>query len=239
VIRQASIAILNGGDWRGQEQAALLLAALDEKSVTPRLIELLSSLRAEVIVAAAWSLKTLAVAETAEPVLAFAKRRAGEAPPLVPRMIDEQLAHLYELLGILKHADALPHLKSYIPKTQKYAHNARPAAIWSVGVILEGKTDAALSAQLMERVMDMGLPPLEPPEVLSVRRVSALTLGRLQAAEQLAEMKKLIGDQVDSETMDLALRWAILRISGEDLPIVPPPPVQRTGWFLVPLPAKN
>ena len=235
-IRQSSIAILNGDDWRGQEQAALLLAALDEESIAGRLIELLDSPRPEVMVAAAWSLKTIAVPATAETILTFAQHRTDAVMPPVTHTIDDQLAHLFELFGILKYVEAVPLLKVYIPHAEKYGTNSRASAIWALGVILEGQTNESLAEQLMERVMDTaGI----PPELFEVRRTSVLTLGRIEAQAQLPVLKLLIGDQVDSELMDLTLRWTILRLSGEELPIVPPTPINRTGWFLEPLPPKD
>ena len=54
-LREAVLALgtqaLEGRDWRGQEQAALLLAQMDHKPAAPRLVELLKSDRGEVLVA--------------------------------------------------------------------------------------------------------------------------------------------------------------------------------------------
>src|SRR5262249_32151659 len=63
-IRSAAMEMLGGERWRGLEQAALLLAALDHKPAAGRLIELLAFDRAEVSVSAAWGLKKLAIPET-------------------------------------------------------------------------------------------------------------------------------------------------------------------------------
>jgi HEAT repeat protein len=231
-IRQSTIAILDGDDWRGQEQAALLLGALDEERVASRLIELLDSPRPEVTVAVAWSLKTLAVPETAGPVLAFAEART-KAPQPITRETDDRLAHLFELLGRLKVVAALPLLEMYVPKSATFGVNSRAAAVWGLGVIQEGHANERLSTQLLERVNDT---MSSPPEELKVRRASILSLGRLRAKTQLPGLKQLIGEQVDNDWLELSARWAIQQISGETLPIGPPLVLEQTGWFLEPIP---
>ena len=232
-IRQSSITILAGNDWRGQEQAALLLAALDEESVASRLVELLDSKRPEVMVASAWSLKTIAVAETAVPVQAFAQRCTDNttSEKMLSRAADLQLAHLFELLGRLKTVAAIPLLQKYVPKVLFYGIKSRSSAIWALGVIQEGQQNEPLAKQLMERIMDT---MSSPPELDEVRRTSVLTLGRLRAKTQLQGLKQLIGEAVDNDLFELTLRHAVLQISGEALPLPPPPMVARQGWFLEP-----
>ncbi len=229
-IRQSSIAILAGNDWRGQEQAALLLAALDEESIASRLLELLEATRSEVMVTVAWSLKTIAVADTEAPILVFAKRRTDGAKGFTTS-VDFQLAHLIELLGRLKAVAATPLLQPYVPKTFVYGVKSRAAAVWALGVIQEGQVNEPLAKQLMERVMDT---MSSPPEEYDVRRASVLTLGRLRATTQLPALKQLIGETVDNDLFELTLRQAVLQISGEVLPIAPPLTFERTGWFLEP-----
>ena len=231
-IRQSSIAILAGDDWRGQEQAALLLGALDEEAVATRLMELLDSKRPEVMVAAAWSLKSIAVAETAVPVLAFAQRRTNISKDVkVTAPADHQLAHLFELLGRLKTVAAIPLMELYIPKSLIYGGVSRAAAVWALGVIQEGQVNEPQAKLLMERVMDT---MSSPPEQYIVRRAAVLTLGRLRAKTQLAGLKELIGPEVDNNQFELTLRWSVLQISGETLPVMPPLTIEQTGWFLEP-----
>jgi HEAT repeat protein len=229
-IRQSAIAILAGDDWRGQEQAALLLGALDEESATTRLLELLNAKRPEVMVASAWSLKSIAVGETVDPVIAFAQRRTDN-PHAENATEDAQLAHLFELLGRLKTAQAMPLMEQYIPKNPKFGPASRTAAVWALGVIQEGQPNEAQAKQLMERAMDI---MTSPPEFFSVRRAAVLTLGRLRAKSQLAGLKQLIGPTVDNDLLELTVRWSVLQISGEVLPIMPPVTIERTGWFLEP-----
>lgn len=235
VIRQSSIAILAGTDWRGQEQAAMLLAALDEKSAAPRLLELLDSPRPEVEVSSAWGLRTLDIPAMTAPVLAYLQQRT-EKDAAYPPSTDFQVAHLLEFLGRQKMVEAMPLMEKYVPKLGKYGEFSRAAAVWSLGRIQEGTVNDALAAKLMERVLDT---TSIPPEFLEVRRTSALTLGRLRAKTQLAAMKQLVGDAIDNEIIELSIRWSIQQISGEQIPLAPAVSLGRTGWFLEPIPPKD
>ena len=181
---------------------------------------------------AAWSLKSIAVAETAAPVLAFARRRTDTSKDVeVTAPANHQLAHLFELLGRLKTVAAIPLMELYIPKSLIYGGVSRAAAVWALGVIQEGQVNEPLAKLLMERVMDT---MSSPPELYVVRRAAVLTLGRLRAKIQLAGLKELIGPTVDNNQFELTLRWSVLQISGETLPIMPPTTFERTGWFLEP-----
>ena len=229
-IRDSAKEILHGNDWRGQEQAALLLGALDEESIAPRLIELLSSQRPEAYLAAAWSLKSLEVPTTAEAVLSFATQLT-ENRQKITMPIDHRLAHLFELLGRLKHVAATPLMERYIPKTDQFGDNSRGAAIWALGLIQEGQVNEPLARQLIERFKDTNS---SPQERFQIRRASVLTLGRIRAQTQLADLKQFVGEKVENEQMCLTVRSAIQQISGESLPLIPPAIMERTGWFLEP-----
>ncbi len=261
VIRESSIRVLNGDDWRGQEQTTLLLAALDRKEVAPRLVELLNSNRDEVMIATGWGLRVLAVPETAAALTEQIRRQSKLESWPFPG-VEQQVSHLCEALGKFKYKPAVPVLRIYVPKTMQYGPTPRAAAVWALGQIFEdaaggsptakssspisqaaellGLKDQpeaelveALAEQIMDRVRDTDGMPAEWAEV---RRAGALALGRMKAASQLGGLKEKIGDRVDSESVDLAMRWAVLRISGEDLPIGPPELVERVGWFIEPAP---
>lgn len=230
VIRQSTIAVLGGDDWRGQEQGAMLLGALDEESAAPRLLGLLDATRSEVSVASAWALKSLAVPETAAPVRDYVQRQTTSEELVTPSR-DHQLAHLMELLGTLKYAAAIPLLEIYIPKTDRYGVNSRSCAIWALGVIQEGQPNERLAKKLMERYADTNS---LPPEVFEVRRAAVLTLGRLRAKPELAVLKRLLGEAVDQELMELSIRWALQQNSDDGPPVVGPIHLERRGWFLEP-----
>lgn len=230
VIRQSTIAVLGGEDWRGQEQAAMLLGALDEESVASRLLELLDAPRSEVSVASAWALKALAVPETAAMVRVYVQRQTASEELVTPTR-DQQLAHLMELLGLLKYAAAIPLLEIYIPKTDRYGVNSRSCAIWALGVIQEGQPNERLAKKLMERYVDINS---LPPEVFEVRRAAVLTIGRLKAKPELAALKRSLGEAVDQDLMELSIRWALQQNSEDGPPVVGPVELERRGWFLEP-----
>jgi len=260
LIRELSIGALNGDDWRGQEQAALLLATFDRKEVAPRLVELLRSNRPEVMIATAWALRVLAVPETA-PAITEQILRQNKITSFQEPQIESQVSHLCEALAIFKYKPATPALTPYIPKGLKYGPLSRSAAIWALGQIYEDAgaapstetsdtnplTKAAvllglkqkpdsqivedLASQFMTRIEDTDSPV---PEWTEVRRTCSLALGRMKAVSKLEDLKEKIGEEVDNETVEIAMRWAVLRISGEDLPIAPSSSFERTGWFLEP-----
>lgn len=227
-IRDSTLAILAGNDWRGQEQGGLLLAALHEERAEPRLLELLDSPRPEVMITAAWSLKTLALPTTTKPVLEYA-RAQSDAPGQKIKHRDQQMSHLFELLGRAKSREAVDLMERYVPEGSPYGPAARAAAVWGLGLIQEGNVNELLSKQLMERVLDTMAPT---PEDFDVRRASVLTLGRLRAKPQVAGLKELVGDAIEPEIMELTIRWSILQITGETLAISPPLDVEQSGWFL-------
>jgi HEAT repeat protein len=237
-----AVRVLGGRDWRGLEQAAILLAQLDHKPAAGRLLELLSFERAEVYVTAAWGLRRLAVAETLPGVVAFVKDRhrrllAGEYPGPEMVLIDHQLSQLNQLLGQQKHKPADAVLRTFIPRTAKprqppFGSESRAAAIWALGLLHEGKPDNALTTALEDRLNDPSSMPPEDPRVL---RMSAVALGRSRAKEALPTLRKGCpfgepsGDQVNN-----ACGWAIEQLTGEAMK--PPRTIRRVerDWFLSP-----
>src|SRR5262249_23228881 len=116
-VRQAAGEMLAQDRWRGQEQAALLLTVLNEKSTASRLVALLESPRPEVGIASAWGLKQLALPETL-PAIFDKARRQTELPQNLEAApdIDRQTAHLFEAMGRMRYALADSLLREYIPK---------------------------------------------------------------------------------------------------------------------------
>jgi hypothetical protein len=234
-LRPAAIEVLTGQSWRGQEQATLLLAALDHKPVAARLVQLLESPREEVQVAAAWGLRKLAVKETLPAILDKANRqterrkREGVSIP-----IDAQVAHLCEAMGVMKYTPAEPLLRTYIPKVYAMGEMSRSSAIWALGHLHAGVPDEELAQLLYDRAAE----PLSamPPEMEGVRIASTVALGRMQAKSFTARLKNLMGPIVIPYPHSMALAWAIHELTGESFP--DPKPVEihhQAGWFLEPL----
>jgi HEAT repeat protein len=232
-VRRSTVEMLSGGQWRGLEQAGLLLGALDHEPAAPRLLELLEFPRAEVAIAAAWALKSLAVPETLPMQLAFAESRteqrsSGKAE--IPGF-DRQVAHLLESFGIMNYSQAEPLLRRYIPKVFSMGDLSRPAAIWSLGLLHKGVPDEGLAAQFTERITDAGT----PLESYSVRMMSVVSIGRMKAVSQLAALRRYFGPEILPDTGGMTYRWALIQLTGEEIPTPERPVAGRSGWFLEPL----
>jgi len=231
-IRRSLTEILAADDWRGLEQAALLLATLDHKLAAPRLVELVDFPRGEVRVAAAWGLKMLAVPATLPPLLTVALRRTdarmGNEPQ--PSDLDVHTAHLLELFGKTKYRDAEPLLRRYIPKDVKTGRFSRAAAIWSLGYLHEGVPDEDLARELFGRLDDDRI----PPELELVKQTAAVSIGRMKAVSQVPAMRKFFPLSTAGE-LSLRIRWAVMQLTGEFIPEPPAPTSGKRGWFLEPL----
>jgi HEAT repeat protein len=231
--------ILAGKDWRGLEQAAILLAQLNHGPAAQRLVELLSADRPEIYLTAAWGLRVLAVRETLEPVkkyveAEFGRLLAAKALPgrkNFPSLVDHQLSQLNQLLGLMKYEPAEALLRQFIPK-QFTLGESRPAAIWALGLLHDAKVDPAFVAALEGRLNDAG--PMKP-ERSEVRLMAAVTLGRMKAKQALPSLKKFWRGRLSDEPLNNACGWAVEQITGEPIPPAVPTRILQQSWFLVPL----
>ncbi len=242
-IRDAALQVLAGDRWQGQEQASVLLGALEHQPAADRLVELLESPRAEIGIRAAWALRKVAVRETVPALIEQAKRQAerrrlqGDDPEL-----DQQVAHLFEGLGVLHAKDAMPLLREYIPKRHG-SHLSRGAAIWAIGRLNEGTRDSDLEAALSDRLRDFEPQPFEIP---LVKQMCAIALGRMQATDEAPMMRQFATsensiryapfDDAVLMRLQLSLAWAVRQLTGEELPPPKPLTVGQSSWFLEPLP---
>jgi HEAT repeat protein len=239
VIEQGS-RMLATDSWRAQEQAAILLCQLDHKAAAARLLKLLYSLRPEVMVASAWGLRKLAVADTLPPVLEFIVERykllLGRGVPNISwDAIDRQLSQLTQLMGKCKYEPADAALRKFIPpmlppaRENPPGRETRAAALWALGLIHEGKVDAGLVADFKDR--------LASRDYFQVRWMAAIGLGRMKARDALPILREYT-DVAKNGLQPLsgsnASAWAINQITGE--PIPPPGIVEHlvTHWFLRP-----
>jgi HEAT repeat protein len=235
--------VLGGKDWKGQEQAAILLADLDHKPAVDRLVELLASGRWEVFVTSAWVLRRLAVPESLPGVVTYlqselplfraGKRRENRPDSALIYMIDHQLSQLNQLLGQQKYRPADAILRGFVPRmTNVISFESRAAAIWALGVFHEGKRDAELEKAALARLQDTNSMPPEDPRV---RRMSAILLGRLGAKDSLEILRRFtVKFELTGDPVNDACNWAIARITGVAVPALKV--VQRTpiDWFLTP-----
>lgn len=232
VLRPAIMAMLAADGWRGQEQAALLLGTLDHEAAAPRLVQLLESPRDEVLTTAAWALQKLAIPETLPAIFDKAQRqttlRESQSPQ--PGSLDTQVVYLFETMGMMNYQPAEPLFRKHIPKSFGYGQFSRGAAIWALGHLYADRADEALAQQLAERMADVAS---VPPEMTHVQVMSAVTLGRMRAKAHVPAMRSLLNPSPTHPSM--AIRWAIMRITGESLPELQPERYSKSAWFLTPL----
>lgn len=236
-IRTAASAVLSANSWRGQEQAALLLAALDHKPAAGRLVELLESPRDEVLTSAAWSLRQLAVPETLPAMLdKIARQSEIRKKAEAPQALDIQVGLLCEAMGLMKYAPAEKLLRSYIPKDYMMGELSRGAAIWSLGHLHAGEPDEELAKLLFERLTD---PSTFPQEMERVRMMSIVTMGRMKTRTQGEPMRKFIEPHYGTSPRCMAYRWAMKELTGEEIALPKVSVETRSGWFLEPLEKKQ
>lgn len=226
-------AVLNQNAWRGQQQAAQMLTILDDKSIVDRLLELLESPRPEVHTTAAWGLCQLNVPETIESIFSVFRRKTERALASERQVEDTQtqLAHLAQAIGRMKYAPADSELRKYVPKGTTLNPMCRAAAIWALGHLHADEMDETLVRQLEQRMTDVN--SLEPEDTL-VRRMSAVSLGRMKAEQTLRSLRRMMRHDGTNAAPGIACGWAIHQITGDPLPVVTPVPYVDNDWFLIP-----
>jgi HEAT repeat protein len=221
--------------WRGLEQATILLAQLDHKPAAERMVKLLTFDRPEVFVSAAWGLRRLAVPETLPAVASHVKDAMSPPNPGKYTFVemDLKLSQLNQFLGRQKYEPVDATLQLFIPHdASKPLPESRAAAIWALGLIREGKPDAQLAKALLDRLNDIRS---IPPEDATVRRMCAITLGRMKQQDALDNLRRYCPDnEMMGEWNHDSCGWAIERLTGE---VMAPPKPSHPGqldWFLTP-----
>lgn len=235
-VRQAGMRMLATDRWRGLEQASLLLGALDHEPAADRLLVLLEFPRPEVMVASAWALRRLALVETLDPIFELALRRTEQAKAKgFQAGFDGQLAQIFQFFGQTNYARSDALLREYVPKNFLLGLDARAAAIWTLGHFHAGEPDQGLASALQARIRDVIGGPGNPPEFPEVRRMAAVTLGRMEARGALPTLREFGSPEGASDESSAACNWAVTQVTGETFP--PPKTVRTTesGWFLEPL----
>ena len=231
-IHAAALDLLAQDEWQGQEQASLLAGMLEFQPASKRLVELLESPRAEVRIATAWALRKIADQETIPAIIDKINRETERRQKISDPIVDVQVAHLCEALGVLKANEGVPTLRQYIPKGFVTEDRSRCAAIWAIGLIKEGQRDSEVEASLYARVNDFSE---TDPELDSVKEKSGITLARMKAVDLASDIRDIaLSDQVGSR-LKLSLRWAVKELTGEDLPPVAPERRPSGSWFLEPI----
>lgn len=234
IISQVS-GILDQDSWRGCEQATLILISLDHKPAGDRLVDLMSHPRGEVKATAGWGLRRLGQPKHLPAMLGKAREvydgfQNGQLNQDTPGVVD-LISQLFLAFGQMEYHEADELIRKYIPRNISLSERARSAAVWAIGRLYKGNADQELVDALVERVKDVALPQ---PEFDTVRRMSAISLGRMNAESAVPTLRDFTS--YPAGLMSQSCYWAIERITGETPPTVdPPPPVDYGDWFLKPV----
>jgi HEAT repeat protein len=243
--------VLAAADWRGQEQAAVLLGQLGHKPAAPRLVELLRADRPEPAIAAAWALRVLAVPDALPAALAHVRLRHGQLlsngraaglRAYSPEQVDAQLTQLAQWFGAAGYEPADPELRTLFPRILQagmppgfspVGPETRAAALWALGRLHAGDAGPALVGPVEQRLTGDGAMGPDDPRV---RRMAAVALGRMGARSSLPALRtEAGGDRPTLDPVAQACRWALAQLTGAP----PPPPgvyeVPQRDWFLVPV----
>lgn len=235
-VRSVAMETLATDHWRGIEQAALILVALDHKPAADRLVTLLEFKRPEVSVTAAWALRNLAVPSTLEPMLDRAMRLSKDVGVDGLKndlgATDRQVAHLFEAFWQMEFREAEPLMRQYIPKGSQPLQS-RAAAIWALGHFHAGKPDPELTKLFAERLADIES-PLDP-EASEIGCMAAVSLGRMNAKTAVAQLRHFLDAYTVDTDLGYVSGWAIQQITGEQPPKQKPRVIPEIGWFLQPL----
>jgi HEAT repeat protein len=248
-VVRAATDVLAEDDWRGQEQAAVLLAQLGHKPAAGRLVELLGVDRPETMLAVGWALRKLAVPDTLPAVLAFIDRdrkatlatvRAGSFS--LPPGRDQEVAQLVEFLAQARYRPAEPLFREMVPRilprvptsvATPPGPNARAAAVWGLGLLHEGTAVPDLVTAFQARLNDVPSPAGSEDD--RVRRAAAISLGRMKATAAVPTLRRYYAGKPTLDPVNNACGWALERITGE--PVPPAGVIERVdrGWFLSPV----
>jgi HEAT repeat protein len=233
VISQVS-GMLDQDSWRGCEQAAIVLVILDHKAAGDRLVDLLRHPRGEVMVASAWGLRRFAVKKHLPAMLGraeevyggFKKRQISLDTPGA----EDQMVQLFTAFGQMRYQASDELARAYVPRNFSLGEKARAAAVWSLGYLHEGDAPDDLVKMMLARLNDV---IAETPEFEDVRRMCAVSFGRMNAEATLPDLRKYATDIPVASCM--ACHWAIEKMTGEKPPVFPDPkPLDYNDWFLKP-----
>lgn len=236
-VAEQAVNILAGEDWRGIEQAALVLGSIDHEPAAARLVELLAHPREEVAVTAAWALRKLQAADALGPMLARAEELERLTLAKTPVAHgDGQASQLHQAFGEAGYRAAEPLLRRHLAGPTMLGPDrpeaARAAAVWALGLLYAGHPDPGFASLLVARLAAEESTPAELP---LVRRMAAVALGRMQAVEQLPTLRDWAGRSGVGSEIGYACFWSIERLTGEPIPEIPAGEKTAIGWFLEPL----
>ncbi len=229
---------LDGSNWGGLQQAALIVGQLGHKPAEKRLMQLLDHERSEVYITAAWSLRTLNQADTLPAIFAIYERRfrtfkdpANVFTEQQSLAHDEQFSQLLQLMGQQRYAPASAAMIALIPPNSGPVET-RAAAIWALGKIHEGQKNRGYEKDLEVR-LNATMPGMEEAPI--VRRMCAITLGRVLAEETLPSLRRYYVGKPSNEEVSNSCGWAIENITGEKMPAPEIAKQPQINFFAIPI----
>ncbi|WP_436715931.1 hypothetical protein U8335_27475 [Roseiconus lacunae] len=237
VISQ-TMGVLDRDDWRGCEQATRVLVSLNYRPAGDRLVDLIRHPRGETMIAAGWGLRRLGDRQHLGAMLGraqeiFDRFRSNEYNADMPGP-HYLLAQLFLAFGEMNYGEAENLMRQYVPRNLTLGERARGAACWSLGIIHEGETVDELVDMMIERLTDT---EALIPEYHDVRHMCAISLGRMNAEKALPALRKYATMRGDG--VGRACFWSIEKLTGEELPPLPPSPVfDYEDWFIQPIKEK-
>jgi len=158
--------------------------------------------------------------------------------------VDQQLSHLIQFLGQSRyrpaHALLWQLLPRYIDSGNPSGPETRAATAWALGLLNENAPEPRVIQALEERLKDVGseAPTIggRTAEDRRVRRMSAVSLGRVKARKTLDTLRRFYtAGRPYFEPVNIACGWAIEQITGEKMS--PPGTLEFSmrRWFLTPI----
>jgi len=239
IVRSECLLLLGSEDWRGVEQAVMVLGQLDHEPACPQLLGLLEHSRHEVRLAAIVALRRIAVVRTYSAMLNHATQMRANRPSGANRKIwiiyVLELSQLCQAMGEFQYQPAMSMLTPLVPKSRNDDGLVRGSAVWALGRMHEGRPDAALASAFAGRLADVhGL----EAEGSKVRRFSAIAIGMMKAKGHHDVLEEFYKKPDRTIEIDQACHWALQKTEGKSYP---PPAVhirQARGWFIEPISEK-
>ena len=238
IVMNAGKTITAANNWCGVEQSLLVAALLKQHQFSEECVPLLTHDRPEVFVTAAWLMHLYPNALILKEVTAIAQARLKVVRRARIEMQTDmglQMAHLFQLAGFVDYKPFQPLCEEQFNKSSGVGREGRAAAMWAIGMLNRDTPSEQLVGQLVRRVNDRTSDT--NPEFDLVRYKCVMSLGRMNARSQVAEIRKAYKLDTPVTVIPEASRWALARFGEE----VPPERTMRDsvtkvgGWKLSPI----
>lgn len=237
IISQASqILKPDSMDWQGMEQSLVLLGQLYAADFSQAAFQLLSHSKDEVAISAAWLIQLY-------PDEAIRDQVRVEIETIEMKMASGQYGTndiglrekmLLQYAGLVRMKEIETILEKQFSKSAPGGADKRCSALWALALLHEKSADATLARKYVERLKER---VAIPPEFVSVRRASALSLGLLRAAdpETIAALLEAYDMDPQETLIPATARWSLQIVGQPTLPDLPPNQMGVGGWRILPV----